>query len=180
MATSGLGVLTEVSVAQQSPEIMETIGHSYKIGRVTTADGMILQTVLYNGAPIAIDYILPVGGALAPGGHGPSEFAGTVLSGEVSANYFVLHRARSDGSIIHEIFLDGESLGNVLEAAAVNAMQTARRSSPQARGTRVGQPRQHPRNPAGFSLIPLAKFWLCALSSPMGPEFALRRGAAVL
>jgi hypothetical protein len=74
MATPGIGlVLTGVSVAQQSPEIMETIGGAYKIGRLTTTGGMILQTILYNGRAIATDYILPArtGGATASGAASP-------------------------------------------------------------------------------------------------------------
>ncbi len=133
IATTGIGfVLTGVSVAQQSPEIVDAIGGPYKIGRVTTTGGMIVQTILYNGSPIAIDYILPArgGGATAsdaasPAAPTPSEFAGTVLSGEMSGNYFILHRARADRSTIHEIFLGGESIGNVAEAASTAGGRTA-------------------------------------------------------
>ena len=133
IATTGIGLVsTGVSVAQQSPEIVDTIGGPYKIGRVTTTGGMIVQTILYNGRPIAVDYILPAraDGATAFGAASPealisSEFAGTVLSGEMSGNYFILHRARADRSTIHEIFLGGESIGNVAEVASTDGGRTA-------------------------------------------------------
>ena len=54
LATSGIGLLsTGISVAQQSPEIVETIGDAYQIGRMRVNGGMVVQTILYNGLPIA-------------------------------------------------------------------------------------------------------------------------------
>jgi hypothetical protein len=60
MATSGSGLLsTGISVAQQSPEIGETIGDAYQIGRLKVNDGMVVQTILYKGRPIATGVMLP-------------------------------------------------------------------------------------------------------------------------
>jgi hypothetical protein len=121
MLTIGIGLTTGVAVAQHSPELMETIGGSYKIGRVTSAGSMIVETVLYEGRPIATDYILPSEGASGPDVAAPSQFEGSILSGEMSGNYFILHRAHADGSVNHEIFLGGESIGSLLESFAVAA-----------------------------------------------------------
>jgi hypothetical protein len=43
----------------------------------------------------------------------------------MSGNYFILHRARADKSTIHEIFLGGESIGNVAEVASRDGGRTA-------------------------------------------------------
>ncbi len=113
MATSGIGLLsTGISVAQQSPEIVETIGDAYQIGRLKVNGGMVVQTILYKGRPIATGVMLPARaevastvGASTPGAAGALEIGGTLLSGEVSGKYFILHRARGNRSTIHEIFL---------------------------------------------------------------------------
>jgi hypothetical protein len=128
MATSGIGLLsTGISVAQQSPEIVEPISDAYQIGRLRVTGGMVVQTILYNGRPIATGVMLPAraevasaAGASTPGATGALEIAGTILSGEVSGKYFILHRARGNRSTIHEIFFDGESIGQVAEDAAPN------------------------------------------------------------
>jgi hypothetical protein len=126
LATGGIGLLlTGISVAQQSPEIVETIGDAYQIGRLRVNGGMVVQTILYNGRPIATGVMLPTRGEVASAAGattlaaaGALEIAGTVLSGEVSGKYFILHRARGNRSTIHEIFFDGESIGQVAEDAA--------------------------------------------------------------
>src|SRR5436190_14309299 len=96
MATSGIGLLlTGISIAQQPPEIVEAIGGAYQIGRLRVNGGMVVQTILYNGRPIATGVMLPTraevanaAGASMPGAAGALEIAGTVLSGEVSGKYF--------------------------------------------------------------------------------------------
>lgn len=121
--TAGIGLLlTGISVAQQSPEIVEAIGDAYQIGRMRVNGGMVVQTILYNGRPIATGVMLPTRaevasttGATTLGAAGALEIAGTVLSGEVSGKYFILHRTRGNRSTIHEIFFDGESIGQVAE-----------------------------------------------------------------
>jgi hypothetical protein len=126
LATGGIGLLlTGISVAQQSPEIVETIGDAYQIGRLRVNGGMVVQTILYNGRPIATGVMLPTRGEVASAAGattlaaaGALEIAGTVLSGEVSGKYFILHRARGNRSTIHEIFFDGESIGQVAEDSA--------------------------------------------------------------
>ena len=123
LATAGIGLLlTGISVAQQSPEIVETIGDAYQIGRMRVNGGMVLQTILYNGRPIATGVMLPTRaevasttGATTLTSAGALETAGTVLSGEVSEKYFILHRVRGNRSTTHEIFFDGESIGQVAE-----------------------------------------------------------------
>jgi hypothetical protein len=126
LATGGIGLLlTGISVAQQSPEIVETIGDAYQIGRLRVNGGMVVQTILYNGRPIATGVMLPTcgevtsaAGATTLAAAGALEIAGTVLSGEVSGKYFILHRVRGNRSTIHEIFFDGESIGQVAEDSA--------------------------------------------------------------
>jgi hypothetical protein len=126
LATGGIGLLlTGISVAQQSPEIVETIGDAYQIGRLRVNGGMVVQTILYNGRPIATGVMLPTRGEVASAAGattlaaaGALEIAGTVLSGEVSGKYFILHRVRGNRSTIHEIFFDGESIGQVAEDSA--------------------------------------------------------------
>src|SRR5262249_10917435 len=60
MAASGIGcLLTCTSAAQQSPEIVENIGDAYQIGRMRVNGGMVVQTILYNGRPIATGVMLP-------------------------------------------------------------------------------------------------------------------------
>ena len=126
MAASGIGLLsTVISAAQQSPEIVETIGDAYQIGRMRVNGGMVVQTILYNGRAIATGVMLPAhaevastAGMSTPGAAGGLETAGTVLSGEVSGKYFILHRTRGNRSTIHEIFFEGESIGQVAEVAA--------------------------------------------------------------
>jgi hypothetical protein len=126
MATCGIGLLsTGISVAQQSPEIVEPIGGAYQMGRLRVTGGMVVQTILYNGRPIATGVMLPAradvasaAGASMPAATGNLETAGTILSGEVSGKYFILHRARGSRSTIHEIFFDGEPIGQVAEEAA--------------------------------------------------------------
>jgi hypothetical protein len=126
LATGGIGsLLTGISVAQQSPEIVEAIGDAYQIGRMRVNGGMVVQTILYNGRPIATGVMLPTRGEVATAAAsttlaaaGALEIAGTVLSGEVSGKYFILHRARGNRSTIHEIFFDGESIGQVAEDSA--------------------------------------------------------------
>jgi hypothetical protein len=140
MATSGVGLLsTSSSVAQQSPEVVETIGDAYQIGRLRTNGGMVVQTILYNGRPIATGVMLPgraeVAGASTPGAAGALEIAGTVLSGQVSGKYFILHRTRGNRSTIHEIFFNGESIGQVAEAAAPALTGEPRRGNESQDGT---------------------------------------------
>ena len=126
LATGGIGLLlTGISVAQQSPEIVETIGDAYQIGRLRVNGGMVVQTILYNGRPIATEIMLPTRGEVASAAGattlaaaGALEIAGTVLSGEVSGKYFILHRVRGNRSTIHEIFFDGELIGQVAEDSA--------------------------------------------------------------
>jgi hypothetical protein len=126
LATGGIGLLLSgISVAQQSPEIVETIGDAYQIGRLRVNGGMVVQTILYNGRPIATGVMLPTRGEVASAAGattlaaaGALEIAGTVLSGEVSGKYFILHRTRGNRSTIHEIFFDGESIGQVAEDSA--------------------------------------------------------------
>jgi hypothetical protein len=126
LATGGIGLLlTGISVAQQSPEIVEAIGDAYQIGRMRVNGGMVVQTILYNGRPIATGVMLPTRAEVASTtgtttltAAGALEIAGTVLSGEVSGKYFILHRTRGNRSTIHEIFFDGESIGQVAEDLA--------------------------------------------------------------
>jgi hypothetical protein len=142
MATSGIGLLsTGISVAQQSPEIVEPIGGAYQIGRLRVTGGMVVQTILYNGRPIATGVMLPAhaevtgaAGASTPGATGALEIAGTILSGEVSGKYFILHRARGNRSTIHEIFFDGESIGQVAEDAAPTLMGDPPSTGNESRG----------------------------------------------
>jgi hypothetical protein len=142
MATSGIGLLsTGMSVAQQSPEIVEPIGDAYQIGRLRVTGGMVVQTILYNGRPIATGVMLPAraevasaAGASTPGATGALEIAGTILSGEVSGKYFILHRARGNRSTIHEIFFDGEPIGQVAEDAAPTLMGESPSSGSESRG----------------------------------------------
>jgi hypothetical protein len=142
MATSGIGLLaTGISVAQQSPEIVEPIGGAYQIGRLRVTGGMVVQTILYNGRPIATGVMLPAradvasaAGASTPGATGALEIAGTILSGEVSGKYFILHRARGNRSTIHEIFFDGESIGQVAENAAPALMGEPPSTGNESRG----------------------------------------------
>jgi hypothetical protein len=142
IATSGIGLLsTGISVAQQSPEIVEPIGDAYQIGRLRVTGGMVVQTILYNGRPIATGVMLPAraevasaAGASTPGATGALEIAGTILSGEVSGKYFILHRARGNRSTIHEIFFDGESIGQVAENAAPALMGEPPSTGNESRG----------------------------------------------
>jgi hypothetical protein len=142
MATSGIGLLsTGISVAQQSPEIVEPIGDAYQIGRLRVTGGMVVQTILCNGRPIATGVMLPAradvasaAGASTPGATGALEIAGTILSGEVSGKYFILHRARGNRSTVHEIFFDGESIGQVAEDAAPALMGEPPSTGNESRG----------------------------------------------
>jgi hypothetical protein len=142
MATGGIGLLsTGISVAQQSPEIVEPIGDAYQIGRLKVTGGMVVQTILYNGRPIATGVMLPAradvasaAGASTPGATGALEIAGTILSGEVSGKYFILHRARGNRSTIHEIFFDGEAIGQVAEDAAPALMGEPPSTGNESRG----------------------------------------------
>jgi hypothetical protein len=123
---AGIGLPSAgTSVAQPLLETVETISDSYKIGRLTLSDGAILETLLYDGRPIASGVVLPAraGGATASGAlstpaSGPSERAGTRLSGHVSGKYFILHQTRADKSTVHEVFFDGLSIGRLVEDAA--------------------------------------------------------------
>jgi hypothetical protein len=144
IATSGIGLLsTGISVAQQSPEIVEPIGGAYQIGRLRVTGGMVVQTILYNGRPIATGVMLPAraevasaAGASTPGATGALEIAGTILSGEVSGKYFILHRVRGNRSTIHEIFFDGESIGQVAENAAPALMGEPPSTGNESRGSK--------------------------------------------
>src|SRR6266576_3820115 len=87
--------------------------------------GMVVQRILHNDLRIANGVMLPTRGEVASAtasttlaAVGALEIAGTVLSGEVSGKYFILHRTRGNRSTIHEIFFDGESIGQVAEDAA--------------------------------------------------------------
>jgi hypothetical protein len=47
----------------------------------------------------------------------PFDFVGTLLSGEISGDYFILHRMRAKEPPTHDIFRDGEKIGFVAEQA---------------------------------------------------------------
>ncbi len=140
IVTGGIVLLsTNISVAQQSPEVVETIGDAYQIGRLKTNGGMVVQTILYNGRPIATGVMLPgraeEASASRPGAAGALKIAGTVLTGQVSGKYFILHRTRGNRSTIHEIFFDGESVGQVAEEAAPAPTSEPRRGNDSQDGT---------------------------------------------
>jgi hypothetical protein len=75
------------------------------------------------------------------------EIAGAVLSGEVSGKYFILHRTRGNRSIIHEIFFDRESIGQVADdvASALTGTAAPRERKPGRHEPADGHTRQRDR-----------------------------------
>src|SRR5262249_37696082 len=125
-----------IAVAQEAGEVTEDLGNSYLLARRTTAQGSIIETVLFSGQVIVTDIAVPAtdmgttaviartlagganalpGGAAAlPPGFG-SGFGGTWLAGEVIDHYLVLHRIRAGDPVTHEIFDEGRKVASVTE-----------------------------------------------------------------
>jgi hypothetical protein len=127
-------------VAQEAAEVTEELGHSYRLARRITAQGSIIETLLFAGQAIVTDIAVPApgagkaagtGGAIAgtravnanasqsdaaalPPGLG-SGFAGTWLTGEIIDDYLVLHRIRANDPVAHDIFREGKKVGSVTE-----------------------------------------------------------------
>jgi hypothetical protein len=141
-----------VAVAQEGAEVVEDLGNSYRLARRTTAQGSIIETLLFDGQAIVTEIAVPAqdagmvagttgavararaGGANAPpadaaalsAGIGPG-FGGTLLTGEIIDNYLVLHRTRATGPVAHEIFHDGRKVGAITEAGPLSPLiRTAR------------------------------------------------------
>lgn len=127
-----------VAVAQQGAEVTEELGSSYRLARRTTGQGSIIETLLFDGRPIVTEIVVPApaagttglvartsasnanppsgGAAGVPLDIGPG-FSGTLLTGEVIDNYLVLHRARTNEPVMHEIFHAGQRAGSITEVA---------------------------------------------------------------
>jgi hypothetical protein len=130
-------VVEGVAVAQEAAEVTEDLGNSYRLAHRTTAQGSIIETLLFDGQTIVTEIAVPAqdagmttGAAVRPsaGGVSPSPaesvplprgigpgFGGTLLTGEVIDDYLVLHRTRASGPVAHEIFRDGRKVGAVTE-----------------------------------------------------------------
>jgi len=175
--TAGIGLLlTGISVAQQSPEIVEAIGDAYQIGRMRVNGGMVVQTILYNGRPIATGVMLPTRaevasttGATTLGAAGALEIAGTVLSGEVSGKYFILHRTRGNRSTIHGFFLTVSRSDR-----SPKTLRQPWQGSRRAPGTKAGTARTCRRSGAAARspLNPWSMPWSCTLCNLMERRFA--------
>jgi hypothetical protein len=137
-------IAESVAVAQEATEVREDLGNSYLLARLTTAQGSIIETLLFDGQTIATDIVLPAPGvgmpavatnvlrsdavALPPGlGSG---FTGTWLTGEIIGGYLVLHRIRANDPVVHDIFREGQKVGSVTEIGLpVRAERVAGRNS---------------------------------------------------
>jgi len=131
-----------VAVAQESAEVAEDLGNSYSLARRATSQGSIIETLLFGGQAIVTEIMTPAPdtgatdrttGAVqaAPGGANAARgdtanlplgaapgFGGTLLTGEISDGYLILHRTRATGPVTHEIFRDGREVGSVTEVGS--------------------------------------------------------------
>jgi hypothetical protein len=134
-----------VAAAQERAEVTEDLGNSYLLARRTTGQGSIIETLLYGGRAIVTEIVVPgPSGAVTPDTTGAapvarapdgsasaagvdtanlplgagSGFSGTLLSGEASDRYLILHRTRASGPVTHEIFRDGDRVGSVTEVGS--------------------------------------------------------------
>ena len=151
----GWAVGERVAVAQEAVEVREDLGNSYQLARLTTAQGSIIETLLFDGQTIVTDVVLPTPGAgKSAGASGPtaglpvvnanaaqrdvaawppglgSGFVGTWLTGDIIDGYLVLHRIRADDPVAHDIFRDGKKVGSVAEVGPpIRAGRAAGRNS---------------------------------------------------
>ncbi len=142
------------AVAQEGAEVSEDLGNSYVLARRATAQGSVIETLLFAGQAIVTELAVPardagIGagttGAVAqasagrpnqraetaslPPGIGPG-FAGTWLAGEMVGDYLVLHRIRAGEPVTHEIYHEGRKVGLVTEvASATGTARPAARTS---------------------------------------------------
>jgi hypothetical protein len=151
----GWAVGERIAAAQGAAEVREDLGDSYQLARLTTAQGSIIETLLFDGQTIVTDVVLPAPGAgKSTGTSGPaaelpavnanasprdaaalppglgSGFVGTWLTGEIIDGYLVLHRIRADDPVAHDIFRDGLKVGSVAEVGPpIRAGRAAGRNS---------------------------------------------------
>jgi hypothetical protein len=146
-----------VAAAQDGAETTEDLGYAYALARRTTAQGTIIETLLYAGRAIVTDVVMPAPGgaadanpaaavtaAQASAAHAspiaahadPAElaglrpgFGGVLLSAEISDGYLVLRRTRTDGPVAYDIFRDGEKVGAVTTVRTSNSAASPGRSS---------------------------------------------------
>ncbi len=144
-------VAAGTAVAQDGAEVTEDLGNSYALARRTTAQGSVIETLLFAGQAIVTELAVPARdaglgaattGVVTPAGRANQRadtaslpagmgagFGGTWLTGEVISGYLVLHRLRAGEPVTHEIFQEGRKVGVVTELPSTGIARPAARNS---------------------------------------------------